>query len=184
MPWEMNWASATSRPALRSTSRPMRQLKPPTPPPAALSRLPLRSAAVLMLRADRIDLRRTRRQAPDLLGLHAAADGDVVDIGDRGALRDGRGRGRRFTAVELDDVGVDAMLGEEAELLGDIGRGVHHVGRRDRDPDIDLAQRALAIGLRGGRRAAGIAHERGGGEQRQREDPAATHIRATSSNLP
>src|SRR5260370_1365724 len=45
---------------------------------------------------DRIDLRRPRRQTPELPRPHAAADRDIVDIGDRGALRDGRGCGRRF----------------------------------------------------------------------------------------
>src|SRR5579884_842035 len=44
----MNWASSTVKPAVLSTSRPMTQLKLPTPPPAALSFLPLRSAALLI----------------------------------------------------------------------------------------------------------------------------------------
>ena len=47
VPWEMNCASSTLSPAERSTSRPRSQLRPPTPP-AAESRRPLRSAAVLM----------------------------------------------------------------------------------------------------------------------------------------
>ena len=44
---ETNWASLTVSPAVFSTSRPITQLKPPTPPPVALSRFPFRSAAVL-----------------------------------------------------------------------------------------------------------------------------------------
>ena len=48
---EMNCASLMVRWTDSSTARPMRQLKLPTPPPVALSRRPLRSAAVLMFSA-------------------------------------------------------------------------------------------------------------------------------------
>ena len=76
---------------------------------------------------------------------------DVADADDRGALRRRDVRGLRLAALELHDVGVDAALGEEAERLGHVGRGVHHVRRRDRHADVDLAHAgAVRCGLRGG----------------------------------
>ena len=87
-----------------------------------------------------VGLRHSRRQAPELLHLHAAADGYIAHAHDGGALRGGG-----IAAFELDDVGLDAALGEEAEFLGHVRRGVHHVGRRDRNADIDLAHRAAAL---------------------------------------
>ena len=62
-------------------------------------------------------------------------------------MSDGGDRGAGGAAVELDDVGVDAVLGEQAERFGDIGRGVHDVGRRDRDADVDLAHRRAVGGI-------------------------------------
>src|SRR5262249_28672436 len=80
-----------------------------------------------------------RSETPELLHLQAAADGDVAHAHDRSALRGGGRRGRGCAAFELHDGGLDAALGEEAELLRHIGRGMHDVGWRDRDADVDLA---------------------------------------------
>ena len=88
--------------------------------------------------------------APDLLHLQAAADRDVADADDRGALRRRDRRGLRLAALELDDVGVDAALLEIAQRLGHVGRGVHHVRRRHRHADVDLAHRRAVRGLREG----------------------------------
>src|SRR5262249_40392842 len=114
-----------------------------------------------------------RGGAPDLLPLHAAAEGDVADRHDRRALGGGRVRGRGLAAFELDDVGLDAALGEKAELLSNIGRGVHHVRRRDRHPDIDLAHRRAALRRRVA--AYGTANHRTGGGERNGTDPAKRH---------
>ena len=84
-------------------------------------------------------LLRSRRE---LMGEEGVGAGDIRaagDRGERGALRDCHVRGLRLPALELHDVGVDAALGEKAERLGDVGRGVHDVRRRDRDADVDLA---------------------------------------------
>ena len=98
-----------------------------------------------------VGLRHPGRQTPELLHLHAAADGDVADAHDRRALCGGRARGRRLAALELQDGGVDAALGEEAELLRHVGRGVHHVGRCHRDADLDRPHRGAGWrGLRCG----------------------------------
>src|ERR1700726_4064540 len=94
-----------------------------------------------------VGLRQARRQAPNLLHLGAAADLHRIGRDQRGASRGRRPRRRRFSAVELDDVGVDAMLAEVAELQRHIRRSMNHVRRRDGDADIDLAHRG-AIGLR------------------------------------
>ena len=94
-----------------------------------------------------VSLRQARRQAPNLLHPDAAADFHRIGRDQRGALRGRGARRRRFTAVELDDAGVDAMLGEVAELQRHIRRGVNHVRRRDGNADIDPAHRG-AIGLR------------------------------------
>jgi len=113
-----------------------------------------------------IGLRRFRGQSPDLADLHAAADLDVVDGREGVALGQRHRRGRRGAAVELDDVGVDAVPGEDAELLCHIGGGVHHVGRGDGDADIDLAHGGT--GLRGG--GTDNAREGESGEDEERPD--------------
>ena len=102
--------------------------------------------------AHHVGLRRARREAPDLPRPEPLGDRGVGQVRDRRALADRGDRGAGGAAVELDDVGVDAALGEEAERLGDIGRRVHHVGRRHRDADVDLAHRAAAaLGAERGR---------------------------------
>src|SRR6202049_2861258 len=138
-PWEEKWGARHVEP------RAAQHLAPHAPVEAAdaaagrAQALALEVGRGLDVLSDRIDLRRPRREPPELPGLHAAADRDIVDVGDGGALRNRGGRRRRFAAVELNDVGVDAVLGEKAELLGHIRGRMHHVGGRDRDPDIDLA---------------------------------------------
>ena len=109
-----------------------------------------------------VGLRQARGQSPNLLHPDAAADLHRIGRDQRGPLRSRGPRRRRFTAIELDDVGVDAMLGEVAELQRHVRRGMNHVRRRDRNADIDPAHRG-AIGLR--RRLAGTErkqHTEGG----------------------
>ena len=120
----------------------------------------------LDLARHHVGLRHARREAPDLLHLQAAADRDVADADDGGALRRRDRRGLRLAALELHDVGVDAALLEIAQRLGHVGRGVHHVGRRHRHADVDLAhRRAVAAG----RRRVPVRRCKHGGGQRERD---------------
>src|SRR5262249_21801036 len=87
-------------------------------------------------------------------------------------------------ALELQDGGVDAVLGEQAELLGDERRRVRDVGRRHRYADVDLAH-LLAV-LRGGRSGAEREHQRGGRERNDAPEAAqgVTHGLGHSVQLP
>ena len=122
-----------------------------TPVEAADS--PTRGAEFLALEIGRglhigghhIGLRQPGRQAPELLHLHAAADRHVVHAHNGRSLRRRRARRGGRAALELDDGRLDATLREEAELLGHIGGRVHHIGRRDRDADVDLSHRAAGL---------------------------------------
>jgi hypothetical protein len=111
--------------------------------------------------AHHIGLRRTRRETPDLPRLEPLRDRGVGQVRDRRALAHCGDRCAGGAAVELNDVGVDAALGEEAERLCHIWRGVHHVGRRHRNADIDFAHRPAA-GLRNGRGGNEAADEQRG----------------------
>ena len=122
----------------------------------------------LDLGAHHIGLGRARGETPDLPRLEALGDRGVGQRRDRRALSDRGDRGAGEAAVELDDVGVDAALGKKAERLCHIGRGVHHVRRGDRNPDIDPAQRSAAV-LRERRR--GKRNQDGGGECGLRAEP-------------
>ena len=79
--------------------------------------------------------------------------------------------GLRLAALELHDVGVDAALGEEAQRLGDVGRGVHHVRRRHRHADVDLAHRRAVrcgLGAGSGRGECPRQNQHGGGRASHR----------------
>ena len=71
-----------------------------------------------------------------------ARAGDIETAGDAAAQR-------LRAAFEGDELHVDIILSKETQLLGDVGRNMNHVGRRDRH-----AKDNFSFGLRLGRACA------------------------------